>query len=134
MSYRDDFGASLAQNKVLADELKKAQKRIEKTGPREIPNLDDVMLEFLMGWEGQVIWTKSGWTILATDFYDGDTKDPKFGIAFRPLRKKVKIIVAEKIYQEWCEFRDLHLVKGDKAKVLKDALVYYYINRKRKND
>jgi hypothetical protein len=130
MSYRDDFGASLAQNKVLADELEKAQKRIEKTGPREIPNLDDVMLELLMGWEKTVEWTKLGWTILITKFHEGG--DSKFGIAFLPLRKKVKIVVAEKIYQEWCKFRDLHLVKGDKAKVLKDALVYYYINRKRK--
>jgi hypothetical protein len=123
MSYRDDFGASLAQNKVLADELKKAQKRIEKTGPREIPNLDDVMLELLMGWENGITWLKNGWVVLKTQNKNG----AQYGITFDSKWRKVDVFIAVDTGTGWGRFRNIHVVKGNKAKILKQALSYSYI-------
>lgn len=125
MSYKDDFGAALAQNKVLEDELKRAQERLENTGPREIPDLDDLMLEVLMGWENGIEWLFDGRVILLTQKGKGGTQ---FGIAFKPKWKKVKVFVASnETGWAWDHYRDIHVVKGKKAKTLKQALSYSYI-------
>ena len=129
MTYKDNLSAAMAQNDALAAELKKAQERVEKTGPQEIPDLDDVMLEFLMGWDRQVYWPKNGWTVLVTD--KDRNGDPTYGIAFRPQWRSVEINVVQhdNLYNKWKHYRDLHIVKGKKGKILKQALTYYYVKR-----